>query len=106
MKCERPLIVSVLSLAAGLSLLFGYCSGTSSLNLAYPFAGSTVHLDITTIGPAAIGGIALMLVGGVFLVWALLAAIIGQITAPFRRSADDYRITSDDRARTSERILE
>lgn len=106
MKCERPLIVSVVSLAAGLSLLFGYCSGTSSFNLAYPFAGSAVHLDLTTIGPAAIGGIALTVVGLLFLIWAFLAAIVDQVTAPFRRSSDDYRITSDDRIRTPERILE
>ena len=106
MKCERPLIVSVVSLATGLSLLFGYCSGTSSFNLAYPFAGSAVHLDLSTFGPAAIGGIALILAGVLFLVWAFLAAIVGQVTAPFRRSGDDYRITADDRIRTSERILE
>lgn len=106
MKCERPLIASVLFLASGLSLIFGYCSGGSSMNMAYPFAGSAIHLDITTIGPAAIGGLALTVLGVLLLAWALLAAIVTQITAPFRHSRDDYRITNDDRVRAQERILE
>jgi hypothetical protein len=106
MKSERPLIASVLFLAAGMTLLFGYCSGASSFNLAYPFAASAIHLDITTTGPAAIGGVALTLAGALLLAWALVAAILDQITAPFRHSREDLRITSDDRIRTSDRILE
>jgi hypothetical protein len=100
MRSERPLIASVLFLATGLSLIFGYCSGTSSFNAAYPVAASVFHIDITTAGPAALGGIALTAIGILLLTWALLAAIVGQISLMFRRSREDERIL------TSERIFE
>ena len=80
MKSDRPLIASVLALAAGLSLLLSYCSGSTSLSAAYPLSSSTIHMDITTTGPAALGGIALCAVGLLLLVWALLAAIVGQLS--------------------------
>jgi hypothetical protein len=100
MKSERPLIASVLFLATGLSLIFGYCNGSSSFNAAYPVATSVFHLDITTAGPAALGGIGLTAIGVFLLVWALLAAIVGQISLMFRRNREDDRIL------TSERIFE
>jgi hypothetical protein len=100
MRSERPLIASVLFLATGLSLIFGYCSGTSSFNAAYPVAASVFHVDITTAGPAALGGITLTAIGILLLTWALLAAIVGQISLMFRRSREDERIL------TSERIFE
>jgi hypothetical protein len=101
MKPERPLIASVVFLATGLSLIFGYCNGTSSLNATYPVAASVLHLDITTAGPAALGGVALTAAGFVLLLWALLGAIVGQISLIFRR-----RSREDDRIPTSERIFE
>jgi hypothetical protein len=79
MKSDRPLIASVLALAAGLGLILAYCSGATSLSAAYPLSSSTLHMDITTTGPAALGGIALCAAGLLLLVWALLAAIVGQI---------------------------
>lgn len=100
MRSERPLIASVLFLATGLSLIFGYCNGTSSLNAAYPIAASVFHLDITTTGPAALGGITLTAIGLMLLAWALLGAIFGQISLIFRRNREDDRIL------TSERIFE
>ncbi len=100
MRSERPLIASVLFLAAGLSLIFGYCNGTSSFNAAFPMAASAFHLDITTAGPAALGGITLTALGVLLLVWALMAAIVGQISLLFRHTRDDNRIV------TSERIFE
>ena len=100
MRSERPLIASVLFLATGLSLIFGYCNGTSSFNAAYPVATSVLHLDITTAGPAALGGITLTAVGVLLLIWALLGAIVGQISLMFRRTREDDRIL------TSERIFE
>ena len=63
MRSDRPLIASIVFLATGLSLVFGYCSGATSLNAAYPLAASVLHLDITTSGPAALGGIAFVGVG-------------------------------------------
>ncbi len=100
MRSERPLIAAVLFLAAGLSLIFSYCNGASNFNAAFPMAASVFHLDITTAGPAALGGIALTALGVLLLIWALLAAIVGQISLLFRHSKDDNRIV------TSERIFE
>jgi hypothetical protein len=100
MRSERPLIASAVFLATGLSLIFGYCNGTSNLSAAYPIAASVLHLDFTTTGPAALGGITLTAVGLLLLVWALLGAIVGQIGLMFRRTREDDRIL------TSERIFE
>jgi hypothetical protein len=100
MRSERPLIASILFLATGLSLIFGYCNGTSSFNAAYPVATSVFHLDVTTTGPAALGGIALTAIGLLLLTWALLGAIVGQISLMFRHNREDDRIL------TSERIFE
>ncbi len=102
MRSDRPLIASIVFLATGLSLVLGYCSGATSVNAAYPLAASVLHLDITTSGPAAVGGIALVAVGLLFLVWALLAAIVGQISL----LAGHSRERELDRITPSERILE
>ena len=48
MRAERPLIAAVVFLATGLSLIIGYCNGTTSFNGGYPLAASALHLDITT----------------------------------------------------------
>ncbi len=79
MKPDRPLLGSILLLAAGLSLIFGYCNGTTSFSAAYPFSGSTLHIDLLTNGPAAVGGVVLTAFGLVLLLWAVLAAIVSQI---------------------------
>jgi hypothetical protein len=80
MKADRPLIVSLLLLATGLTLIFAYCTGTSGMNIAYPLSGSALHLDITTTGPAVLGGVILTAIGVLLLVWAFLAAIVCQIS--------------------------
>jgi hypothetical protein len=100
MRAERPLIASIVFLATGLSLVFGYCRGATSINAAYPLAASVLHFDITTTGPAALGGIALIGLGLLLLVWALLAAIVGQIGLLAGNVRDPDRIVP------SERILE
>jgi hypothetical protein len=100
MRADRPLIASVVFLATGLSLIFGYCNGASSFNAAYPLASSALHLDITTIGPAAVGGMALVLMGLLLLTWALLAAIVSQIGLLAGNTREPDRIVP------SERILE
>ena len=48
MKAERPLLGSILFLAGGLGLIFGYCNGATSFNAAFPFSGSTLHIDVMT----------------------------------------------------------
>ncbi|HTH42054.1 MAG TPA: hypothetical protein VL498_02765 [Terracidiphilus sp.] len=100
MRSERPLIAAVLFLATGLSLILTYCNGASSLSATYPIAASVLHLDITTTGPAALGGIVLTAIGIVLLAWAFLGAIVGQISLIFHRTREDDRIL------TSERIFE
>jgi hypothetical protein len=80
MRADRPLIASVVFLATGLSLIFGYCHGTAALSAAFPVTGSTLQLAITTTGLAAMGGIAFTGVGLVLLLWALFAAIVSQVS--------------------------
>ena len=99
MRPERPLIASVVFLATGLAVILCYCTGNTSFNAAYPIGASALHLDITTIGPAAVGGMALIALGLLFLLWALLAALLSQIGF-----SHDYR--EPDRIVPSERILE
>jgi hypothetical protein len=94
------LIASVVFLATGCSLIFGYCTGVTSLNAAFPIDSSRLHFDITTTGPAALGGVALVCVGLLLLIWALLTAIVGQIGL----MATNFR--NPDRIVPSERILE
>jgi len=96
MKAERPIIGAVLALAAGLSLIFVYCNGTTGFNVAYPFSASTLHLDITTTGPAVLGGLVLTAIGVLLLAWAFLVAIVCQIgllagrDKPFERIVERY----------------
>ena len=97
MRSERPLIASVLFLATGLTLIFGYCTGTSSFNATYPVAASALHLDLTTNGPAALGGVALVASGALLLLWALLMAIIDQIVSLFHRPQDDDEVITTGR---------
>jgi hypothetical protein len=78
MRPDRPLIVSILFLAAGLGLTFGYCDGTVGLNAGYPLSAASFKLCVSTFGPAAIGGPILTLLGLLLLVWALVCAIFSQ----------------------------
>ena len=82
MRADRPLIGAVIFLGLGLGLIFGYCTGTTGFSAAYPFSGSTLHVDFTTIGPAVIGGVALSAIGAVLLIWAILAAILTLFSGP------------------------
>jgi hypothetical protein len=79
MKSDWLLILSVLCLGFGLGVILGYCTDHSSFAAAYPFARSVLHVDFTTVGPGVLGGLALLLLGCVLLVWAFFAAILGQI---------------------------
>lgn len=79
MKPDRPLILSVILLAAGLGIIFGYCHGTVGLNVAIPVSGASFILCTTTTGPGAMSGFALTVLGVFLLIWALVCAVIGQI---------------------------
>ncbi len=74
----RPLaIVSILCFAAGIAVIFAFCTGTSGLSLAFPMSASSLHLDVTTTGPAALGGAALTFIGALLLVLTWVAAVVG-----------------------------
>jgi hypothetical protein len=80
MRADRPLIGAVVFLAAGLGLILGYCHGSTGFNAGYPLAGSTLHLDLTTTGPAVVGGMVCTAIGCLLLVWAFLAAVVSLFT--------------------------
>jgi len=79
MKPDRPLIVSILLLTGGLILIFGYAHGTAGLAAALPISNSTLHIDVNATGAQAMGGIALLAIGILFMAWAMLAALVSQI---------------------------
>jgi len=79
MKPDRPLIASILFLAAGLCMTFWYCQGTAGLSAGFPVSSSTIHFSLTTSGPAALGGIVLTAVGVALLIWSVLVAIFVQL---------------------------
>jgi len=80
MRSDGPLILAVLSLAAGLTILLTYGIRAGSFNAAYPFAAANLQVSVATSGPAAIGGLALIVLGILLMVWAIACAIVGQFT--------------------------
>ncbi|HEY1646515.1 MAG TPA: hypothetical protein VGF96_00925 [Terracidiphilus sp.] len=76
MRADRPLIGAVIFLGVGLGLILAYCNGTTGLSAAYPLAGSRLHIELTTTGPAVLGGITCTAIGALLLIWAFLAAIV------------------------------
>jgi hypothetical protein len=103
MRSDRPLIASVVFLATGLSLIFGYCTGASSFDAAFPLAASALHVNVTTIGPAALGGIACTGIGLILMLWALLAAVVSQLAGMASSSRDSRE---PNKVVPTERILE
>jgi hypothetical protein len=97
MRSDRPLIASAISLTAGLSLIFGYCHGTAGFSAALPLSGSSLQLNTTTTGPAAVGGVALTGVGLLLLILALLAAIVGQIGLLAGKSREPKKIAPSEK---------
>ena len=77
MKSNGPLILAVLFLASGLITIFAYGVDTAGFNAAYPLSGANLQLSIATAGPAAVGGMALVALGLLMLLWALVCAFIG-----------------------------
>jgi hypothetical protein len=79
MKSDRLLVVSILCLASGLGLIFGYCNGTVGANAVFPLEGCSLHICTTTTGPGALGGLVLTVLGVALLLCATLVAIMNQI---------------------------
>lgn len=92
MKPDRPLIFSVLCLAAGLFLVFGYCHGNTSFAAAYPFSGTNLRVEFAESGPGVLGGIALTAIGLLLLAWSFLAAIVSQVGSLMESEAPDERL--------------
>lgn len=82
MTAERVLLASVLLLAVGLGLIFGFCHGTASFSAAYPLAGSSLQVSLTTSGIPAVAGLALTLAGLLVLLWAVIASLVAQAPGP------------------------
>jgi hypothetical protein len=103
MRSDRPLILSILFLATGLTLIFGYGNGTAGFNAAYPVAGASLQLSIATYGPAAVGGLGLTALGLLLLAWALICGIIGQLqligTTPRIREREVIRVPEREKER-------
>ena len=72
-------IVSALCLAVGVGLIFGYCNGTTGLQLGSPIAASSLHIDLTTKGWPALTGLALTALGALLQAVAFFAALSGMI---------------------------
>lgn len=81
----KPLIlISVVCLAAGVSVLFAYCNGTTGFTAGYPFSNTSLHLEITTTGVPALAGVPLTLLGAFLLILAWFVALFSR-----RKKRDD-----------------
>lgn len=89
MRADRPLLGAIVFLACGIGLILAYCNDATTFTAAFPFNGSSLHIDVLTNGPGAVGGVVLTAIGLLLLLWAVLAAIVGQIILLFNRSYRD-----------------
>jgi hypothetical protein len=80
MRAHGPLIGAIIFLGFGLGLILGYCHGNTGMSAAYPLAGSTLHIDLTTTGPAVLGGVTCTVIGAILLIWAFIAALVDVFT--------------------------
>jgi uncharacterized membrane protein len=88
MRSNGVLIGSVVFLAVGLGLIFGFCHGTTGFTFGYPFSATSLHLDITTTGLPALAGLVLTGIGCLLLLLSFILAFGGQgrvYEAPIRR---------------------
>ncbi len=92
-QVKGVLILSVMCLAVGVGLIFGFCSGTTGFSLGSPIPASSLHIDITTTGVPALAGPSLTLLGAFMLVIAFLIAAIGTFReneAPLDRREEPF----------------
>jgi hypothetical protein len=82
MRSDRPLILAVIFLGIGLGVIIGYCNGTTGFSASYPFTGSVLHIELTTIGPGVLGGLTATAIGVLLLIWAFFAAIVSLFAGP------------------------
>ncbi len=84
MKSDYVLIGSVLLLAIGLALIFGYTHGTVGFNAAFPVSSASLQVSINTTGLPAMAGVPLTLLGLLLLVIAVINAIVRQVPGTSR----------------------
>jgi hypothetical protein len=86
------LLVSVVCLAVGVGLIFGYCNGTTGMSFGYPFSGSSLHIDITTTGTPMVIGVTLTLLGTFLLIvtWVIAIITMFQHTEPTERRKEPF----------------
>jgi hypothetical protein len=106
MRSDGPLVLAVLFLAAGLTVIFAYGTGSSAFNAAYPLSGANLQLSIATVGPAAVGGLALTALGLLVMVWALVCAFVGlfQPSVVYRDRPDRVERQEQKRLEREERL--
>ena len=75
MRADRPILISAVFLATGLSVLFCYGTAGSGLSAALPISNSGFHLTLVTGGGAAIGGVILTIIGVLCFIWAIFASL-------------------------------
>ncbi len=71
------LLISVVCLAVGLGLVFGYGSGSTGMTFGNSLAAASVHIYITTAGVPALLGVLLTSAGAFLLFIAWIFAIFG-----------------------------
>jgi hypothetical protein len=86
MKLGRLVIAAVVLLAAGMWLLIFYGHGATAFNM--PVDQSSLHIDITTNGIAALVGVPLVVLGAAALAIAVLTSIVLQFMSPSHRERD------------------
>jgi hypothetical protein len=97
MRIDRWLIAALLFIGSGVWLILAWCHGTVGFNFAYPFDGTKLAFDVTSVGFPVIVGIPLVALGLLFMLIALLAALIAQFhsadsTAPRSREPEFTRL--------------
>ena len=80
MKSDYILLGSVLLLAIGLGLIFGYTHGTIGFSAAAPVSGASLQVSINTTGLPAMAGVPLTMLGLLLLIAAAITAIVRQAT--------------------------
>jgi len=88
MRADRWLLLAVLVLGCGLWALFAYCHGTAGLSFALPISGSSVSLDLKTMGAPVWFGIPLTALGLILFLVAIISAILAQFRNPHRDTRD------------------
>ena len=84
------LVTAVVCLGAGIGIFLCFCHGTTGVQFADSISEAAVHIDITTMGMAAILGVALSAVGAFLLIIATIMAVAAmfrrdRVSAPMKR---------------------